>query len=335
MIFPSSLDSGRLRCPLRWLGFVLASWVGITAVFLVSAVISIASEVQPFGGSLLVVPAMLGMLICSVCWTSIAAFVWIRSPLGRVVALALIVVVSTTSMQMIGPSLGLRVSIWQNLLNFMVIIAIALALRAGVNGRRATAKLKEAEALREAAEQRVLRTQLAPHTLFNVINTLYAVSLTAPDRMPPLLLSFAEFFRHVAKAGECDFVSIDDEVSYMKACKALALARAAPGSHVELTTNGGDDERVVPLMIGGLFENALKNGFLPDGRLMVTAELTIDDRGIAFCVRNPCLPGVGVAKGLGYGNRLLQRRLNLHYPGRHSYSFGAVRDEYVVELSLW
>jgi LytS/YehU family sensor histidine kinase len=153
--------------------------------------------------------------------------------------------------------------------------------------------------------------------------------------MPSLLLPFAEFLRHVAKAGEYDFVNIDDEVSFMHACKALALARAAVGSHVELIANGSTDERVVPLMIGGLFENALKNGFLSDGRLMVTAELTIDERGITFRVRNPCLPGVGTAKGLGYGNRLLQRRLNLHYPGRHSYSFGVVSGEYVVELSLW
>jgi hypothetical protein len=66
------------------------------------------------------------------------------------------------------------------------------------------------------AELKLLQAQLSPHFLFNTLNNLYGLSITQPDKLPPLLLKLSDLLRYSVYGASEDKVSLQSEIDYLK-----------------------------------------------------------------------------------------------------------------------
>lgn len=229
--------------------------------------------------------------------------------------------------------LGFRHGFAQNVLNIGSTVGLALAVRGAWRGLRAKQALRELERSRELAEQRAVQAQLSPHALHNLLNTLYAVSLAAPDRVTGLILTLSDMMRYLAVSAGRDHSAAAEEWEFMCGCREFAIERSAAGSRVDMQLIGDDEEPVPTLVLSTLLENALKYGHDAEGRLDVSVRLEIQPKGLSFRVDNA--RSTTAAPGLGLGHVVLRRRLIHLYPQRHRFEAGLHGGRYRVHLELW
>lgn len=232
---------------------------------------------------------------------------------------------------------GMRQGIWQNAVNIGSVMATALAFRGAFRGLKARRDLREAERLRMLAEQRAAQAQLSPHSLHNLLNTLYATSLVAPGKVSGLILSLSQMMRYLAQSAGRDFSPLSEEWQFMRDCRAFALERSAPGSTIEMGHEADVewDVAVPTLVLASLFENALKHGRDASGRLDVRVRLRAAGEGFEFEVDNAIGAGGGDPGGLGIGQAIARKRLQYLYPDRHRFRAGVSGARYIAGVVAW
>jgi LytS/YehU family sensor histidine kinase len=187
-----------------------------------------------------------------------------------------------------------------------------------------------AEAL-QAAELRLLKSQLNPHFLFNALNSVRALIAADPEKAQDSVTRLARTLRYTLAAGEEDCVTLARELEMVDDYLGLEALRLANRLTVERNI---DPEaltaRVPAMMLQTLVENAIKHGIaeLKRGGALQLAirreagELTLE---ITNACPNPA-PGRDAGQGIGLKNlserlRLLfgpaaSVRLDLSVPGR-------------------
>jgi LytS/YehU family sensor histidine kinase len=140
--------------------------------------------------------------------------------------------------------------------------AIMLMIRS--TQRNASQRRAEtAELALARAELRALRAQINPHFLFNALNTIRYFVRTDPDTARQLLLNLSQVMQNALRAEQ--FVSLQDEIDYVKAYLALEQARLNDRLQISWHLPMDDDlEHPVPaLILQPLVENAVIHGIAP------------------------------------------------------------------------
>jgi hypothetical protein len=229
--------------------------------------------------------------------------------------------------------LNLTGTIWNSAINMAAILFVAFAGRAVWHWYAASRALAAAEQLRTAAEQRALGAMLAPHTLHNMLNVVYAATLSSPDQAPALVIRLSEMMRYLVEKGQQDFVPVEEEWKFLEGYRDFALDRAASAT-IDLQFEGDEDTPVPALLLAGVFENAIKHGAGEAGELHVSAHFASTKTGFRFVVENRI--GVALQPGTGMGMDLVQQRLALLYPGRHRYAATFDHDDiFRTEIATW
>jgi hypothetical protein len=297
---------------------------------------------QPAGtrSSALEIAGLVSVLVLAMIGPVLSVF-WVADRHPRPVALAglslALLIVWTLALHPIMLWAGMRQNVWQNAINVGTVMAIALAFRGAIRGLKARRDLREAERLRILAEQRASQAQLSPHSLHNLLNTLYSTSLVAPSKVPELVLSLSQMMRYLAQSAGRDFSPLGEEWQFMLDCRRFALERSAPGSVIEMDHDPEVewDIAVPTLVLASLFENALKHGRDSSGRLEVSVRLRAGEDRFEFRVENRIGAGGGERGGLGLGQAIARRRLAYLYPGRHRFAAGASGARYAAEVAAW
>ncbi|WP_374139459.1 MULTISPECIES: histidine kinase [unclassified Sphingomonas] len=225
-------------------------------------------------------------------------------------------------------------TIWNSAINLVAIVLIAFASRSVWRWYCASRDLAAAERLREAAEQRALGAMLAPHTLHNMLNVVYAATLSSPDRAPALVVRLSEMMRYLVEKGQQDFAAAEDEWRFLEQYRDFAIDRSA-AAKIDLRFEGDGDTPVPALMLAGVFENAVKHGADEAGTLLVSAHFVSTDKGFRFVVENKI--GVAIPPGTQIGIDLVSQRLALLYPERHRYTSTIDHDNdlFRTEICTW
>lgn len=190
---------------------------------------------------------------------------------------------------------------------------------------------------KQRAELTLLRNQLHPHFLFNVLNNL--LSMVDQRRDPHLataLDKLSGLLRYVVYETAEDQVPLRREIAFLENFAELQQLRFAPGEvDFSLTVAGPHDEqRVEPGIFIPFVENAFKYGTVPEAfsRIEVEFDLSDPDR-VSFSVRNPLRVGASSAPSPGTGLRATRERLALVYPGRHELRI-TQKGTFFVQLTL-
>ncbi|MGI4832338.1 MAG: sensor histidine kinase [Janthinobacterium lividum] len=188
------------------------------------------------------------------------------------------------------------------------------------------------------AELGRLKAQVNQHFLFNTLNNLYGLSLSAPAQIPEALLQLAGLMRYQLDSSRQPLVTVGAEAEYLADYVGLEKLRLHPTAQFSFTADvPWPDQPLASLLLLPLVENCFKHAVGPGGRATIHIQLLQTERCLSLSTTN-ALPapadGQVVASGLGLPN--LRARLAQLYPGvRHSLHLEATATQYTAVLTLF
>ncbi len=204
-----------------------------------------------------------------------------------------------------------------------------------------------AQLAEEKARLEMLRYQLNPHFLYNALNSIYGLALSAPQAAADMTLRLADFCRVALVRSEGDRVTLGAEFDGLGAYFEVEKARWGDALRIEIEAGAeARAARIPPFLLLPLVENAIKYGGATS-----PAELTV--RLSARCERGALIievantgtwmaPASGPAAGVrpaglastGIGLANLRQRLARYYPGAHEFTTEAKGGWVVARLFL-
>ncbi|MGH8277273.1 MAG: sensor histidine kinase, partial [Steroidobacteraceae bacterium] len=155
-----------------------------------------------------------------------------------------------------------------------------LAVLTGVTASRRyhLLQLRNSELQREwtGARLAALRTQLSPHSLFNVLHSIQARIGGEPEVAQTLIASLGDLLRGLLEAGERDFTQLGSELQFVELYLGLQIGRFADRLTVHVQSGADVPAVWVPsLILQPLVENAVVHG-LADHSGPVRIDVTWD-----------------------------------------------------------
>ena len=179
-------------------------------------------------------------------------------------------------------------------------------------------KAKETEHLR--TELAFLRTQVNPHFMLNVLNSMVLLARKKSDLLEPVLLELARLMNYMLYDANNERICLEDEIGYLRAYIDLQLLRF--GSDVKVRFDAPertDGSSIEPMLLIPLVENAFKHGIgLVKEPVILIDIRTEGEERLKMTVKNKYNAMVREqehrSSGIGLSN--LTKRLELIYPGR-------------------
>lgn len=214
-------------------------------------------------------------------------------------------------------------------------VAITIALRMLLRRVEHDRQTRELERKNLASELQLLRSQIHPHFLFNVLNSLYALTLQKSDLAPGMVLRLSDILRYILYECSEPTVPLEKELNYLQNYIDLERMRHGARTQIGMQTVGeAGGKTIEPMLFLPFVENCFKHG--ANGHTAgayVHIGFDIGERTILFRAENSRTPDAGVAAG-GIGLVNVRRRLDLLYPGRHRLDIATTDTSYTVTLLL-
>jgi hypothetical protein len=238
--------------------------------------------------------------------------------------------VATPGISLQAALLSPRTAVWA------VVSIVLWRLLLGLHRQRAEAATQAR--LRREAEEAALRTRLAPHFIFNALNTLKAQIELAPSEATATADRLAALFRQVLVLADRRTVPLREELSFVEAYLGIERARLGARLRVRIEVADGLEAVEVPsLSLQVLVENAVKHGVAPreeGGEVLIWARWSGPgaDRRLLVGVESPGEPGAEATPAVsGTRTGLQSLRGRLESPG--DLIIGTRGDRYRAEFS--
>lgn len=161
------------------------------------------------------------------------------------------------------------------------------------------------------AELQTLKATVHPHFLFNSLNTLANIALSAPEQAHRFCLLIAEFLRYSVAYGKKSSVMLEDELDHIQNYLGIERERFGTRLQTRFEIDAAVSEvRVPPLILFPVIENAIKHGIdscLEGGTLHILARTR--DGMLIVEVANPVDELGRKLKGTGHGLASVEHRL--------------------------
>lgn len=218
----------------------------------------------------------------------------------------------------------------------MLVVSASISYRTIAERIRTDQLLRETENERLKSELSFLRTQVNPHFLFNVLNSLVALSRKKSDKMEPALIRLSGLMRYLLREDDSSNVLLKEEIAYLKNYIDLQMLRF--GDWIRLESHLPDDPadvKIEPMLLIPFVENAFKHGTGMTEEPWIYLSLKVEGQQLNFTVKNK-VSAVGVAEleSSGIGLKNVRRRLELLYPDQFELITGTKDDLYEVILKL-
>lgn len=197
------------------------------------------------------------------------------------------------------------------------------------------AKEKENEYLK--TELSLLRSQVSPHFMFNVLNNMVALARKQSDQLEPSLIKLSSLMRYMLYETDEEKVSLEKETEYLQSYIDLQQQRFSKKVIINVVMHPADKlYDIEPMLLIPFVENAFKHGTGMIEQAQIDIDLKAEKNILYFTVRNKYDP-VSVeikdkASGIGLVN--VQRRLNLLYRHHHSLHITKNAGVFVVSLQI-
>ncbi len=172
----------------------------------------------------------------------------------------------------------------------------------------------------QAAELRLLKSQLNPHFLFNALNGVRALIADEPGRAQESVTQLARTLRYMLDSGRDELVTFSRELEMVEDYLALESLRLAERLRVVREVDPRAVTTRIPFMLlQALVENAIKHGIAQlreGGTLRIVARVV--DTVLEIEVDNPREMPSPAASPEGVGLKNTARRLELLFGARAS-----------------
>lgn len=181
-------------------------------------------------------------------------------------------------------------------------------------------------------ELKFLKSQYHPHFLFNALNTVYFQMDEDVEGAKRSIEKFSELLRYQLYDQQQQ-VPVSSEIEYLKSFIGLQKIRSTDKLKLNVKFDKAlNGQMVYPLLFLPVVENAFK--FI-GGDYKMDISIEVEGQEIVFKVKNS-VPDFQekLQKAGGIGLENLSRRLELLYPGKHSFSAQKQGDTFIAELKL-
>ncbi|WJS06189.1 sensor histidine kinase [Roseibium aggregatum] len=201
------------------------------------------------------------------------------------------------------------------------------------------ARLRRSEALAEAmrSELEQLRLQLAPHFLFNALNSVASEIHERPDTALEMVREIAGYLRYCLNQQRRDLCPLSEEVEAMNAYLRIQEIRFEDKLQCTVSVDETVRDMIVPHMIlQGLVENAVKHGLKhQSNRIDIhvsVSRLGKDEVEVSVTNSGKISEADPTRKSIGHAN--LRKRLQLYYPEMHEFSLREGQGMVVARILL-
>jgi hypothetical protein len=198
----------------------------------------------------------------------------------------------------------------------LLLFSIVLALyRRMAETERRYALQQDAAALLKEAELFKLRQQLQPHFLYNSLNAISALTITAPDKATEMVSRLADFLRSAVKQGKNELVPLNEELDYLRQYLWIEAVRFGDRLHIDWAGEAAKDGiRIPPFLLQPVMENAIRFAvYGKTGAVIITILIEANTEMLRITIRNPFDATMKPASGTGFGLEGIRRRLWLTY----------------------
>lgn len=182
-------------------------------------------------------------------------------------------------------------------------------------------------------KEQLVRSQLDPHFIFNTLNNIDVLIGKDPDKASRYLNKLSDVLRFTLYETRADTITLEKELQFIDKYLDLQKIRTANPDHVRYTVDGQPGAwRIAPMLFIPFIENACKYA---DSKqtAAVLIKLNIQKTSLHFTCENSYVHRDDQRPG-GLGNDLIQKRLNLLYPGKHTLEITDERNIYKAKLQL-
>jgi two-component system LytT family sensor kinase len=221
---------------------------------------------------------------------------------------------------------------------YIFIIGISFSYRLLSDQNMEEKKRKEQETENLKTELNFLRSQISPHFMFNILNTLVAMARKKSDLMEPSLIQLSTLMRYVLQESNYSRVPLQKELEYLKTYVELQSLRFAEDLNLQMDMAPYTGSLTIePMLLIPFVENAFKHGMIGRSASKLVIVLQFDEElsELQFRVENPIAPirdSKDDSSGIGLKN--VSRRLELLYKDRHTLDTGEKNKVFVADLKI-
>lgn len=191
------------------------------------------------------------------------------------------------------------------------------------------------------ADLQFLRSQINPHFLFNVLNTLYGTALQeGAERTAEGVQKLGDMMRFMLHENHLAEIPMSKEIEYLRNYIALQELRTESAESIRIEASIQETfpgYRIAPMLLIPFVENSFKHGISLREPSWIKLQLHNEGNRILFEIRNSVHARQGddpekTRSGIGLKNVL--HRLKLLYPNRHEFYMHQDEKEFFVQLTL-
>ncbi|WP_343688360.1 histidine kinase [Chitinophaga sp.] len=183
-----------------------------------------------------------------------------------------------------------------------------------------------------------LRSQLNPHFFFNMLNNLYGVSLTEPERTPSMIVKISGLMRYQLEKGSRERIALNEELTFIGNYIDLERERIGKRCDIKFTYLAEEllpsPPQIAPLLLIVLIENAFKHSTATRDRWYVHIDILLKSNIFRIHINNSNPDQVIRKNSTGIGLENFRQRLDLMYPGKYQYSAKEGQEGYQTTLIL-
>ncbi|MCZ4222929.1 sensor histidine kinase [Pedobacter rhodius] len=233
----------------------------------------------------------------------------------------------------------LRPPLFFMIVPFFVVLAIGFAYSSYMENVRLEQLNKEKENIYLKTELDFLSSQVSPHFMFNVLNTLVGMARKKSDELEPALINLSGLLRYMLNTTNNKTISLADEIEYLQGYIALQMLRFGSDLNIKFKLEGNFSAFAIqPMLLIPLVENAFKHGIGMDNEnqfIDIDVKIDGETRIFEMSVMNfVSSHGSNAIKESGIGLPNLKRRLQLLYPKSHEFEVTAHENTFLARLEL-
>ena len=194
---------------------------------------------------------------------------------------------------------------------------------------------KEARAQRLDAELKLLRSQVSPHFLFNMLTNMVSMARLQSTLLEPSLIRLSELLRYMLYESNEEKIAIGKEIEQIENYVSLQQLRFGEDVAISLNIQNDYPEGMIePMLLVPFIENAFKHGIGMVKEPFIQINLSVKEQQLYFSVvnnYNPANQSKDRHSGIGLNN--VKNRLELLYANNYQLSIDNKNDIYSVHLN--
>lgn len=197
------------------------------------------------------------------------------------------------------------------------------------------ARADELESATLESELKLLKNQINPHFLFNMLNNANVLIKKKREEASTVLFKLEDLLRYQINDSSKDSVLLSSDIHFLNDFLNLEKIRRDK-FEFSITKEGAIElVQIPPLLFISFVENAIKHNPDSENLSYVHLSFRIRNNKLDFCCKNSKPAIMMIKKDIGgLGLKNIRRRLELLYPGRHSLEIKDEETTYTVNLRL-